>query len=128
MDYNLLVEIIENDSRSKRAILQECGMSYTGFEKLLVQKSIKVSFLETFCRVTNNHISRFFPDWKTDDGKQIIPTKVEESIPTYQKTFDTNFKLLLQSKDRLISEQDARIKELSELVDLFKTGKIRVTE
>ena len=128
MDYNLFEVIINKDERSKGEILQKSGISYTGYYGAIENKSVKVAFLEQFCKVTKTHISRFFEDWYVTGDKENIPPKVEEALPVYNKTFKDDFQLLLQSKDDLIAEQRARINELTDMISMFKSGKIRLAD
>lgn len=127
MNYELFETIINKDTRSKAAILRECGISHPGFTGVLANKSVKVEFLERFCVVTKTHISRFFEDWYVTESEQNIPALVAENSMEYKKSLTDDIKLLLQAKNDLIEEQRDRIKELSELVSMFKSGKIKLT-
>jgi hypothetical protein len=128
MDYKLFEAIINKAERSKGEILRESGISYTGFNQAMENKSVKVSFLENFCLVTQTHISRFFEDWYVNDNEQRIPTIVKESVANYNNSYNPDLKLLLQAKEDLITEQRHRIKELTEQVEMFKSGKIQITK
>ena len=128
MDTSLFISILNKSEKPKKAIIDAMGLSYTGFDLAVKNNTMKVKSLEQFCIATKTHISRFFPEWTVEESTQKIPNKVEDLQVNYQSNYKSNCNEVIQAKDALIAEQKSRIKELTELVNMFKTGKIKLTD
>jgi len=128
MDATKFISVLNKIDKPKKSIMDKIGLSYTGFDRSVKNGSMKVSTLELFCMATDTHISEFFPDWIVIDENRRMPKVVSELQVKYQSNYNKSINDVIQAKDDLITEQRERIKELSELVSMFKTGKIKLAE
>lgn len=128
MDTSLFVSILNKIEIPKKEIIDAMGMSYTGFDLAVKNNTMKVKSLEQFCIKTGTHISEFFPNWIINNDEKMIPHVVQDIQENYQSNYNSSCKEVLQAKDELIAELKSRNAELSELVAMFKSGKIKLTD
>lgn len=124
MDYQLFHRLISSSNKNKKKILDLCGTTYAGFNKMIKNQSVRVDFLERFCSVTNSHISLFFEDWIVSDEKKVISNMKDLEGAELNKSIMKETELLLQSKNELIDELKDRIKEQSELLKSLKNNEL----
>lgn len=128
MDFTKFITILNSTDKPKKEILDAIGLSYTGFDRSVSRQTIKATTLEQFCIATGSHVSEFFPDWQMREGQKNFPNKVSEVRTKYESNYNKSINDVIRAKDDLIAEQRERINELSELISMFKSGKIKLSE